>query len=226
MFFFFLFQNRFLDGGIRRIQRVSDVNAMGYTASQQPAYVPNTFAAETHSGGGGITTTSSIGNPAYNYGDHQNAYNMNQNQQFAPNYANQPSANQPYYGGGPYSNPTPPPQYGQPPNAAAPSIFSPPNPAAPGPANTFSGQFSMLQQPMVQDMALQYGQRLADQGKQLVETQFEKYVPVTRLKYYFAVDNNYVVRKLILLLFPFTHRVRVRDLMTLFLVLVLVLNPN
>lgn len=45
-------------------------------------------------------------------------------------------------------------------------------------------------------------------GKQLVESQFEKYVPVTRLKYYFAVDNNYVVRKLILLLFPFTHRVR------------------
>lgn len=67
--------------------------------------------------------------------------------------------------------------------------------------------FAMLQQPIVQDMALQYGQKLADQGKQLVETQFEKYVPVTRLKYYFAVDNNYVVRKLILLLFPFTHKV-------------------
>lgn len=65
----------------------------------------------------------------------------------------------------------------------------------------------MLDQPMVQGMALEYGQRLADQGKQLVETQFEKYIPVTRLKYYFAVDNNYVIKKIILILFPFTHRV-------------------
>lgn len=216
----------FSDGGIRRIQRVSDVNAMGYPATQQSnAFVPNTFATETYSGGSSTTTTSSMGNAAYNYGDQQNAYNMNQNpQQFAPNYANQPPNANPYYGvggggggagGAPYSNPAP--QYGQqlPPNAGAPSIFnptSPPNPAGPGGVppgapNTFSSQFSMLQQPMVQDMALQYGQRLADQGKQLVESQFEKYVPVTRLKYYFAVDNNYVVKKLILLLFPFTHRV-------------------
>lgn len=194
------------DGGIRRIQRVSDVNAMGYPATQQSnAYVPNTFATETYSGSGSTTTTSSIGNAAYNYGDQQNTFNMNQNPAFAPNYANQPPSANPYYG-----NPTP--QYvQQPPNAGAPSIFNPPNPAAiPPPAvpNTFPSQFSMLQQPMVQDMALQYGQRLADQGKQLVETQFEKYVPVTRLKYYFAVDNNYVVKKLILLLFPFTHRVK------------------
>lgn len=200
------------DGGIRRIQRVSDVNAMGYSAPQQPnAYVPNTFPTESHSSASGTSTTSSTGHTAYNYGDHQNTYNINQNPSFAPNFANQPSSN-PY--GGPYNNPTPP--YGQQLSnsatsaAAAPSIFNPTNSQSPAAAvpNAFPGQFSMLQQPMVQDMALQYGQRLADQGKQLVETQFEKYVPVTRLKYYFAVDNNYVVRKLILLLFPFTHRVR------------------
>ncbi len=71
------------------------------------------------------------------------------------------------------------------------------------------GQFAMLQQPMVQDMAMQYGQKLADHGKQLVESQFEKYVPVTRLKYYFAVDNKYVVNKLRLLFFPFTHSVSI-----------------
>lgn len=69
------------------------------------------------------------------------------------------------------------------------------------------GQFAMFQQPIVQDMAMQYGQKLADQGKQLVESHFEKYVPVTRLKYYFAVDNKYVVNKLRLLFFPFTHSV-------------------
>lgn len=69
------------------------------------------------------------------------------------------------------------------------------------------GQFAMFQQPIVQDMALQYGQKLADQGKQLVESNFEKYVPVTRLKYYFAVDNKYVINKLRLIFFPFTHKV-------------------
>lgn len=76
-----------------------------------------------------------------------------------------------------------------------------------GPQN----QFAMFQQPIVQDMAMQYGQKLADQGKQLMESQFEKYIPVTRLKYYFAVDNKYVINKLRLLLFPFTHSVNVYD---------------
>lgn len=64
------------------------------------------------------------------------------------------------------------------------------------------GQFAMFQQPIVQDMAMQYGQRLADQGKE----QLEKFIPVTRLKYYFSVDNKYVINKIRLLFFPFTHR--------------------
>merc|ERR1719327_1809982 len=33
----------------------------------------------------------------------------------------------------------------------------------------------------------------------------EKYVSIGQLKYYFAVDNSYVTRKLRLLLFPFIH---------------------
>lgn len=68
-------------------------------------------------------------------------------------------------------------------------------------------QFSMFQQPIVQDMAMQYGQHLADQGKQIVENQFSKWIPVSKLKYYFAVDNNYVIKKLRLLFFPFIHQV-------------------
>lgn len=172
---------------------------MGYTAPQQNAYAPNTFASEV------AGAAPAPAPAAYNYNDQ---INMNQNNAFAPNYSNAPTTN-PYYD--PYNNANPPPQYGQQPQVApqsaspGPAIFNPT--AATNPQNAFPNQFSVLQQPMVQDMALQYGQRLADQGKQLVETQFEKYVPVTRLKYYFAVDNNYVVRKLILLLFPFTHRV-------------------
>lgn len=79
-------------------------------------------------------------------------------------------------------------------------------PQQPGVAGQFP-QFAMFQQPIVQDMAMEYGQRLADQGKQLVENQFTKWVPVAKLKYYFAVDNNYVINKMRLLFFPFTHKV-------------------
>lgn len=54
---------------------------------------------------------------------------------------------------------------------------------------------------MVTNMAVQYGSALVGSGKQ----QIEKYVPISALKYYFAVDTDYVVGKLALLLFPFTH---------------------
>lgn len=68
------------------------------------------------------------------------------------------------------------------------------------------GQFNMFQQPMMQDMAMEYGQKLADQGKEMVNKEFEKYIPVTKLKYYFAVDNRYVLNKLRLLFFPFAQK--------------------
>lgn len=80
-----------------------------------------------------------------------------------------------------------------------------PQPTIGGGAGAPINQFAMFQQPIVQDMAMEYGQKLADQGKQLMESQFEKYIPITRLKYYFAVDNKYVINKLRLLIFPFTH---------------------
>ncbi|XP_044728758.1 protein YIF1B [Chrysoperla carnea] len=65
--------------------------------------------------------------------------------------------------------------------------------------------FNVLSQPVVQDMALQYGQQLASTGRKVVEKEIEKYVPVSKLKYYFAVDTKYVVSKLGLLFFPFSH---------------------
>lgn len=80
------------------------------------------------------------------------------------------------------------------------------NPQDPNQQQGFGQQFAMFQQPMVQDMAFQYGQKLADQGKEMVNKEFEKYVPVTKLKYYFAVDNRYVMNKLRLLFFPFAHK--------------------
>lgn len=188
--------------GVRRIQRVSDVNAMGYAAPvpvpapapasapvpAQAPFVPNTFAVDANAAN------------AFNY--------SSQPSQPYPSTTPQPQEPANYYD--PYKTPTsfPQAQPQYPPMPSGPAIFDPN--VGNAPQNTFATQFSMLQQPMVQDMALQYGQRLADHGKQLVETHIEKYVPVTRLKYYFAVDNNYVVRKLVLLLFPFTHKVSIR----------------
>lgn len=42
-------------------------------------------------------------------------------------------------------------------------------------------------------------------GRQIVDRELEKYVPVSKFKYYFAVDTMYVTKKLRLLFFPFTH---------------------
>jgi hypothetical protein len=56
--------------------------------------------------------------------------------------------------------------------------------------------------------AMQYGQVLVGQGKQAVGREIERYVPVDKLKYYFAVDTGYVAKKLLLLVFPFGHKVR------------------
>lgn len=64
----------------------------------------------------------------------------------------------------------------------------------------FATQF--LAQPVVTDMAVQYGNALVGTGKQ----HLEKYVPVTALKYYFAVNTDYVFAKLMLLFFPFTQK--------------------
>ncbi|EFN82358.1 protein YIF1B [Harpegnathos saltator] len=67
-----------------------------------------------------------------------------------------------------------------------------------------SSQFAtqLLAQPVVTNMAVEYGNALVGSGKQ----HLEKYVPITALKYYFAVNTDYVFAKLMLLFFPFTHK--------------------
>ncbi|CAH1117309.1 unnamed protein product [Phaedon cochleariae] len=75
------------------------------------------------------------------------------------------------------------------------------NPMAPATPN-----LGVLTQPLVQDMALQYGQQLAGAGKTILKKEVERYIPVSKLKYYFAVDTKYVLSKLLLLFFPFTHK--------------------
>jgi protein transport protein YIF1 len=174
-------------GPSRKVKRVSDINALGGTSPAPQFLSPN---------------------PQQDYA----ATNM---QQQFPN-SNMQSPNQNYY------SPQAPTNYGMPSNnfnnqypqqpqqqhqhqhqqqhQQQPQDFNNQN------VGGFSQQFGMFQQPMVQDMAFQYGQKLADQGKELVNKEIEKYVSVSKLKYYFAVDNRYVMTKLRLLFFPFSHR--------------------
>jgi len=58
---------------------------------------------------------------------------------------------------------------------------------------------------MMTNMAMNYGADIGKQKLKEVEGIVEKYIPVGQLKYYFAVDNTYVTKKLGLLMFPFVH---------------------
>ncbi|XP_072030580.1 protein YIF1B-B-like [Amphiura filiformis] len=72
-----------------------------------------------------------------------------------------------------------------------------------GGVQQFPGQ-QYLNDPMA-NMAMQYGANLADQGKDVMEKQIDRFMSVSKLKYYFAVDTTYVAKKLAIVLCPFTH---------------------
>ncbi|XP_002733361.1 protein YIF1B-like [Saccoglossus kowalevskii] len=55
------------------------------------------------------------------------------------------------------------------------------------------------------NMAMQYGASLAGQTGEMLEKNVDRFISVSKLKYYFAVDTAYVGKKLALLSFPFTH---------------------
>lgn len=56
------------------------------------------------------------------------------------------------------------------------------------------------------NMAIDYGKQFINQNIPAnYGGMLEKYIPIGQLKYYFAVDNTYVTKKLGLLLFPFAH---------------------
>ena len=70
-------------------------------------------------------------------------------------------------------------------------------------------------------MAVKYGSSLADQGKDYVAQNVNKWLSVKTLKYYFAVDTTYVAKKLLLILFPFINRVNlIHKVNSLFLLVV------
>ncbi|KAL7728760.1 hypothetical protein ACLKA6_004126 [Drosophila palustris] len=184
-------------GRARPIKRVSDVNAMGPSAPMPsgsafmtPTAAPTMFDPNMYAG-----PAPQANNYGYNAGPAAPVPQQQPSFGFTTAAAPQPTQPQAAVPPGPAAYGLGAPQ--QPPYGSAPGV-APPGGQYP--------QFAMFQQPIVQDMAMQYGQRLADQGKQLVENQFEKWVPVAKLKYYFAVDNAYVGRKLRLLFFPYVHK--------------------
>ncbi|KAJ8670157.1 hypothetical protein QAD02_001416 [Eretmocerus hayati] len=68
--------------------------------------------------------------------------------------------------------------------------------------NQFASTTQLLSQPIVTNMAMHYGNAIASSGKQ----QVARFLPIQALRYYFAVNTDYVMMKLILLFFPFTHK--------------------
>ncbi|VDN30250.1 unnamed protein product [Dibothriocephalus latus] len=59
---------------------------------------------------------------------------------------------------------------------------------------------------LVKNVALHYGSEAIDQSRQLMQQKVERFISISKLKYYFAVDNGYVAKKLSVLMFPFFHR--------------------
>jgi hypothetical protein len=60
--------------------------------------------------------------------------------------------------------------------------------------------------PIMTNIAKQYGETLVWEGTEMVNQRLQKFISVSRLKYYFAVDTAYVTKKMGLLFFPFTHK--------------------
>ncbi|XP_010890275.1 protein YIF1B isoform X2 [Esox lucius] len=71
-------------------------------------------------------------------------------------------------------------------------------------AMAYPGQ-TLLSDPM-SNLAVAYGSSLASHGKDLVDKNLDRFLPISKLKYYFAVDTLYVGKKLGLLVFPYMHQ--------------------
>ncbi|RNA22245.1 YIF1B-like isoform X1, partial [Brachionus plicatilis] len=78
-------------------------------------------------------------------------------------------------------------------------------PQANVPPQFFNPTQNFINEPMA-SMAMMYGSNLADQGKEFVQQNVDKWFSISKLKYYFVVDTNYVAKKLLIILFPFLNR--------------------
>uniref|UniRef100_A0A669FA90 Protein YIF1 n=1 Tax=Oreochromis niloticus TaxID=8128 RepID=A0A669FA90_ORENI len=67
------------------------------------------------------------------------------------------------------------------------------------------GMNNLFADPMA-NAAMMYGSSLANQGKDMVNKEISRFMSVNKLKYFFAVDTRYVLKKLMILMFPYTHQ--------------------
>ncbi|KAL4648889.1 protein YIF1A [Arapaima gigas] len=74
-----------------------------------------------------------------------------------------------------------------------------------GGATGGGGVNNLFTDPMA-SAAVMYGSSLASQGKDMVNKEISRFMSVNKLKYFFTVDTKYVMRKLFLLMFPYTHQ--------------------
>lgn len=77
-----------------------------------------------------------------------------------------------------------------------------------GPSNDMHGDAAvnnLFSDPMA-SAAMMYGSSLANTGKDMVNKEISRFMSVNKLKYFFAVDTRYVLKKLMILLFPYTHQ--------------------
>eukprot|EP00088_Acartia_fossae_P017213 TRINITY_DN19753_c0_g1_i1.p1 TRINITY_DN19753_c0_g1~~TRINITY_DN19753_c0_g1_i1.p1 ORF type:complete len:372 (-),score=90.87 TRINITY_DN19753_c0_g1_i1:862-1977(-) len=160
------------------------------------------------------------------YGSDKDGNNVNQQQTYYnPNdYMTQPTPNS--YNGGGFSQPEgggggaqvaggqQQQYYGGPPGAAnyggypGQAAMYPPGQQAAGPGGP---QFmmpgsTMLQDPMVTNLAMSYGRDFVGKGQEEIKRNLDKWVSISQLKYYFAVDTTYVTKKLSLILFPYVQK--------------------
>ncbi|XP_052008540.1 protein YIF1B isoform X2 [Xyrauchen texanus] len=70
--------------------------------------------------------------------------------------------------------------------------------------DAYAGQ-AFLSDPM-SNLAMAYGSSLASHGKEMMDKNLDRFIPISKLKYYFAVDTVYVGKKLGLLVFPYMHQ--------------------
>jgi len=76
----------------------------------------------------------------------------------------------------------------------------PPQPQQSGPgqqaAFNLPGGLGDQVNPVMASMAMQYGQEFAAKGSEEIKRNLDRYVSIGQLRYYFAVDNTYVGKKL------------------------------
>nr|XP_060614289.1 protein YIF1A [Anolis sagrei ordinatus] len=84
------------------------------------------------------------------------------------------------------------------------SAYGLPQPGYPAPGIDMG--FNQIFADPVANVAMAYGTSIASQGKDIMHKEIHRFMSINNLKYFFAVDTTYVMKKLALLVFPYMHQ--------------------